>query len=544
MQERVLNCDCDEILFGGAKGGGKSDVLLFGALRFIDRAGYKALIIRRTFPRLKEIIDRSMVFTKLGGRYNRTEKIWRFPSGAQIIFGHCENEGDELNYQGHQYHYIGFDQVEEFTENMFNIISACGRKTDDIPILIRCTANPGGVGRLWVKRRWIDGKKPHKAYACAVVVRKEEGKDRGRGTRDGGQGTGNNGQGTGDRGRGHADPSETGAYAGTGASWTRDEGGGMGDGRQGTGPRHRAGKDEREGRSGKEEVILRWQVFIPSKIYDNKILMNKNPEYLAFLQNLPEKFKKMYLEGDFSYEDEPDQLISYEMLNKNSPQSIPPSRRAGVQSPFNSPQSTVQCPKSINTGEEESEVEKEEMYLGVDVARFGDDSTEIAVIKGNTLIKIETHLKKDINQIAQILIKKIREERIRPENIGVDTVGLGAGVFDIIKSNGYKINEISSGSAPVNIRGENYRFRNLRCQMHWHFREQLREGKLFISCEDREFEEEVLSIKYEISSEKMITIESKEEIKKRIGRSTNKHDAVVYAAFIPVLKRRLMPHIY
>jgi hypothetical protein len=80
--------------------------------------------------------------------------------------------------------------------------------------------------------------------------------------------------------------------------------------------------------------------------------------------------------------------------------------------------------------------------------------------------------------------------------------------------------------------------------MHWYFREELREEKFFIDIQDREFEEEALAVKYEISSERMITIESKEEIKKRIGRSTNKHDAVVYAAFIKILKRRLVPHIY
>ncbi|MDP4196889.1 MAG: terminase family protein [Bacteroidota bacterium] len=430
-QMKALTSKCDELLFGGAKGGGKSDVLLFGALRYIDYPKYKALIVRRTFPRLKEIIDRSMIFYKLQGTYNRTEKVWRFKSGAQIIFGHCQNEGDELNYQGHQYHYIGFDQVEEFTENMFNIIAACGRKVDDIPIYIRCTANPGGVGKLWVKRRWIEGREPEKIYSKTTIV------------------------------------------------------------------------------NGK--TIKRFQTFIPSTIYDNKILMEKNPEYLSFLLNLPDKFRKMYLEGDFNIENEPDQLITYQFLENAKSKVIPSG---------------------------------EEIYLGVDVARFGDDSTEIAYIKGNALVKIETYVKKDINQVAQIILRKIREERIKPENIGVDTVGLGAGVYDLIKSNGYKINEISSGSRSVEIRGEKYKFKNLRCQMHWYFREQLREEKLAIKIKDRELEEEMLTVKYEISSEKMITIESKEEIKKRIGRSTNKHDAVVYASFIPFYKQKTVPHIY
>lgn len=435
VQLKVLRSRCDEILFGGAKGGGKSDVLLFGALRYIDRPEYKALIVRRTFPRLKEIIDRSKVFYKLGGRYNRTEKIWRFASGAQVIFGHCQNPGDELNYQGHQYHYIGFDQVEEFTEEMFNIIAACGRKVDDIPVYIRCTANPGGVGKIWVKRRWIEGKEKEKIYTSEAEIG--------------------------------------------------------------------------------DKKVIRSSVFIPSTIYDNKKLLEQNPEYLAFLLNLPEKFRKMYLEGDFNVENDPDQLINFEFLEN--------------------------C-RIIE--QQNNEKQKEELFLGADVARFGDDTTELAVFNGNVLVCIESYAKKDINQVAQIILRKIREEGIKPENIGVDTVGLGAGVYDIIKSSGFRINEICSGMSPIEIRGENYRFRNLRSQMHWHFREQLREGKIKIGINDKEFEEEALSVKYEISSEKMITIESKEEIKKRIGRSTNKLDAVIYANFTRILKHRLAPHIY
>lgn len=455
IQKKLLESCHDEILFGGAKGGGKTDVLLFDAVRFIKEPGYKAIILRRTFPRLREIINRSMVFRKMGGVYNRSEKVWRFPSGSQLFFGHCQNEGDELNYQGHQYHYIGFDQVEEFTEDMFNIISACGRKVDDIPVRIRCTANPGGIGQLWVKRRWLDGKEPNKTY---FVTQEVQGK-----------------------------------------------------------------------------LIKRSMKFIPSNIYDNEILTRKNPEYIAYLLNLPEKFRRMYLEGDFNIEDAPDQLITYEMLKKVNIAAKLKEEKNGVEDPGFS-------------GRQWSEIRRggtvDEIFLGVDVARFGDDSTEIAFVKGNSLIKIETYTKKDINQTAQILLRKIREDKIKPENIGIDTVGLGAGVYDIIRSNGFRVNEIISGGGPIELWGENYRFRNLRCQMHWHFRELLREGNFSINIHDRELEEEMLSVRYEISSEKMITIEAKEEIKKRIGRSTNKHDAVVYAAFVPVIKQRGIPHLY
>lgn len=152
-----------ETLFGGTKGPGKTDCLLREGLRQVHKPNYRAIIFRRTYPRLGEIIDRSFKYFKhLGAKYSDKDlqlklPAWTFPSGAKYAFGHCQNEPDKYNYQGKEFHYLGFDQVEEFTESIYLFLMAQNRTSDAaIKCYIRATANPGGVGHAWVKKRWID----------------------------------------------------------------------------------------------------------------------------------------------------------------------------------------------------------------------------------------------------------------------------------------------------------------------------------------------------------------------------------------------------
>ena len=167
-QEEFLSRDEDEILYGGAKGGGKSFGLLFGGLRHIDKEKYRAIIFRRTYPKLQHLIDLSKLYFShppLNGKYSSQTHRWTFPSGATFAFGSCKDQGSELTYQGHEYQYMGFDQLEEFTELQYLFLMAQNRTSDkSIPCRVRSTANPGGVGHLMCKKRFIDGKEPYKTY--------------------------------------------------------------------------------------------------------------------------------------------------------------------------------------------------------------------------------------------------------------------------------------------------------------------------------------------------------------------------------------------
>ena len=158
-----------DVLYGGAAGGGKSYAMLVDPLRFAHRAAYRALILRRSMPELRELIDKSReLYPKAfpGSRFREVEKIWTFPSGAKIEFGFLERDADVYRYQGQAYSWIGFDEITHLsTEFAWNYLSSRLRTTDpDITPYMRCTANPGGVGATWVKKRYVAPSIPNESF--------------------------------------------------------------------------------------------------------------------------------------------------------------------------------------------------------------------------------------------------------------------------------------------------------------------------------------------------------------------------------------------
>lgn len=136
------------------------------ATRFVEKQNYRAIIFRRTFPQLQEIIDRCWQwYPQLGGTYRATEHRWYFPSGATVNLGHMQHETDKYNHQGKEYHFIGFDELTQFLEAQYLYLHSRVRTTDpDIPLRIRATTNPGGIGHAWVRERFIVGRKPSETY--------------------------------------------------------------------------------------------------------------------------------------------------------------------------------------------------------------------------------------------------------------------------------------------------------------------------------------------------------------------------------------------
>lgn len=166
-QEKFLSIPftVKEGFFGGAVYGGKSDVLLMYPIIYgwIKNPKFKGLFLRRTMPELRnEIIPRSKLYYKrFGGTFNKSDSIWEFPSGALIYFGHCEDEDDVHNYDSMQANYVAFDELTSFTEWQYLYITIertrRGTKYDtDLPMVVRSASNPGNIGHLWVKKRFID----------------------------------------------------------------------------------------------------------------------------------------------------------------------------------------------------------------------------------------------------------------------------------------------------------------------------------------------------------------------------------------------------
>lgn len=84
-------------------------------------------------------------------------KTWEFPSGATLTFGYLQTERDKYRYQGAAFQMIGFDEITQFTESMYQYLFSRLRRLDNsyIPIRMRAASNPGDIGHEWVKRRWI-----------------------------------------------------------------------------------------------------------------------------------------------------------------------------------------------------------------------------------------------------------------------------------------------------------------------------------------------------------------------------------------------------
>jgi len=158
-----------DVLYGGAAGGGKSYAMLVDPLRYAHRAAHRALILRRSMPELRELIDKSRELYPQafhGCKFREVEKLWNFPSGAKVEFGFLERDADVYRYQGQAYSWIGFDEITHLpTEFAWNYLASRLRTTDsEITPYLRCTANPGGVGAHWVKKRYISPSPPNESF--------------------------------------------------------------------------------------------------------------------------------------------------------------------------------------------------------------------------------------------------------------------------------------------------------------------------------------------------------------------------------------------
>lgn len=204
-----------ELLFGGARGGGKSDFLLGDFLQDVDQGpAWRGILFRKSYAELEELITRACeIYIPLGAHYKVAASTFVFPSGATLKLRYLEQERDTAKYQGHQYTWVGWDELTNWANiNAYDKLKACVRSAAGVKNKrVRCSANPGGVGHHWVKKYYID----HAPKGMEII----EGK----------------------------------------------------------------------------------RMFIPSKLIDNKILMENDPEYIDTLRELgSEELVRAWLDGDWS----------------------------------------------------------------------------------------------------------------------------------------------------------------------------------------------------------------------------------------------------
>ena len=218
-----------EVLYGGAAGGGKSDALVIEALRQVHIPNYRGLLVRKTFPQLRDLIDKSLKYYPQAfpaAKYNGSNHVWSFPSGAKIYFGSLNHPKDKVQYQGHEYDFIGVDELTHFTWEEYSFLMSRNRPSGPgTTVYMRATANPGGVGHGWVKARFITPAPSGTRIVERVTVQLP---------------------------------------------------------------------------GGGQQEMRRTRAYVRATVFDNKKLLENNPEYLATLGSMLEAEKKAFLYGDWN----------------------------------------------------------------------------------------------------------------------------------------------------------------------------------------------------------------------------------------------------
>jgi predicted phage terminase large subunit-like protein len=252
-QSQFLSTFADIAIYGGSAGGGKTWAILIEPLRHVALNDFYCVIFRRTSPEITNpggLWDESYkLYPMLKAKPRQTDLKWTFPSGSSIRFAHMEHEKDAHNWQGSQIPLIQFDELTHFTESQFFYLLSRNRSLSGVKPYVRATCNPDATS--WVKdflAPWLDKTYPFHAASGEILYM----------VRDNGI-----------------------------IHWYRTQ-------------------EEAEAEHStlwndviRPEHVIKSVTFIAATIYDNKILLKENPEYLGNLMALPAVERARLLDGDW-----------------------------------------------------------------------------------------------------------------------------------------------------------------------------------------------------------------------------------------------------
>ncbi len=166
-QEEALLRTEFEVLYGGSRGGGKTDAGLVWLTYGIENPRYRALVIRKNADDLSDWVGRAIrFFIPMGATIVNRPAIITFPSGAVIRTGHLKDDQAYTKYQGHEYQKMLIEELTQIPDEKryLQLLSSCRSTNPEIKPQVFSTTNPGGPGHGWVKRRFVDPSPPGVAF--------------------------------------------------------------------------------------------------------------------------------------------------------------------------------------------------------------------------------------------------------------------------------------------------------------------------------------------------------------------------------------------
>ena len=464
----------DILGYGGAAGGGKSDLILGLA----GTAHRRSVIFRRIFPNLRALIERSREILNpedtehRKDSYNETLHRWVLAGNRMIEFEACQHEKDKEKQRGRPRDFYAFDEATEFAQSQIMFITAWLRSThkDQHCRMVLTFNPPSDESGSWI----VDYFMPWIAYLFPDKFS-------------------------------HPNPAAPGELR-----WfaTVDD--------------EEIEVDNGEPFKHKGDMIKPLsRTFIPAKLSDNPHLDNTN--YRAILQSMREPFRSQLLKGDMTATaaGNPWQLIPTAWIDASMARWKPPT---GIMD-----------------------------ALGLDVARGGKDNTVAAPRYGQVIDKLQVipgSLTPDGSSVAKVAMGIVPD---KSTVIGLDIIGVGTSPYDILTGNGYSVLPLNGAAKALRMEyGEEvqvtdksgrFKMRNLRAAMYWNVYELLEDNALDLPP-NRHLRTQLISIRWKITTSGVL-IESKEDIIKRIGVSTDEADAVAYAAWVtppppPALPEEIM----
>jgi len=237
-----------------------------------------------------------------------------------------------------------------------------------------------------------------------------------------------------------------------------------------------------------QDVLDENLAFVPALPLDNPYL----PEsYIEMLKGLPPQQRRRLLEGDWDYLDDSDSLFDFDSITESVFKDEP------------NPQ--------------------DKKYMSIDVARFGTDRSVVMIWVGLVVIECKVYSKLSTTELSSEIKDLMRAHGIHPSNIIVDSDGVGGGVADQIRGQNFVNN-----SSPLH--GQN--FSNLKSQCYVKLSELFKEGKISLNLLDPtvvdDLTQELLSVKLkDIDKDNKVSVQSKEEMKKVLGKSPDLSDALM-----------------